>query len=52
MLAANGFKTDYLAIADAHTLELLDDWDGQRRVVALAAAFQHEVRLIDNMLLN
>lgn len=52
MLAAAEFKTDYLAIADARTLELLDEWDGQRKIVALAAAFQDKVRLIDNMLLN
>jgi pantoate--beta-alanine ligase len=52
ILAGNEFKVDYVAIGDAQTLELLNTWDGQQKVVALIAAFQHEVRLIDNMLLN
>ncbi|ULQ54274.1 pantoate--beta-alanine ligase [Flavihumibacter fluvii] len=48
-LAENGFKTDYVAIAAADNLELLDEWDGKRPLVALAAAYLGEVRLIDNM---
>lgn len=47
-----GFKTDYIEIADAASLELLHEWDGRRKLVALTAAFLNEVRLIDNMLLN
>lgn len=46
-----GFRTDYVEIADANTLELVDQWDGQRKLVALCAAYIGEVRLIDNMLL-
>lgn len=46
-----GFKTDYVEIADADTLELIDRWDGKRKLVALCAAFLGDVRLIDNMLL-
>jgi pantoate--beta-alanine ligase len=51
-LKAGGFKTDYVAIADADTLEILNDWDAKRKVVALAAAYLNEIRLIDNMVLN
>ena len=47
-----GFRVDYADIADAHTLAPVSQWDGQQRLVALVAAFLHEVRLIDNMLLN
>jgi len=52
MLLKKGFKIDYVEIADANTLELLDYWDGKRKIVALAAAFLGNVRLIDNMVLN
>ncbi|MBS1566704.1 MAG: pantoate--beta-alanine ligase, partial [Bacteroidetes bacterium] len=48
-LTERGFKVDYIEIADADTLELLNEWDGKRNVLALAAAFLGEVRLIDNM---
>jgi pantoate--beta-alanine ligase len=52
MLASNEFDIDYVTIGDAQTLETVDQWDGRQKVVALIAAYQHEVRLIDNMLLN
>ena len=51
-LSAAGFKVDYVTIATADTLELLEYWDGSKNIVALAAAYMNEVRLIDNMLLN
>lgn len=51
-LEVAGFKVDYVEIADANNLELLDHWDGSKKLVALAAAFLNEVRLIDNMVLN
>ncbi len=51
-LTAEGFKVDYVEIADASTLELLENWNGQTQIVALIAAFINEVRLIDNMLLT
>ncbi|MCF1714932.1 pantoate--beta-alanine ligase [Flavihumibacter sp. RY-1] len=47
-----GFKVDYVALANADNLDLLDHWDGQQPVVALAAAYLDEVRLIDNMLIQ
>jgi pantoate--beta-alanine ligase len=51
-LKEQGFKTDYVAIADANTLEILTEWDGKRKAVALAAAYLNEIRLIDNLVLN
>jgi pantoate--beta-alanine ligase len=51
-LSAEGFKVDYVAIATADKLELPEYWDGKQPIVALAAAYLNEVRLIDNMLLN
>ena len=50
-LSTAGFKVDYIEIANANTLELLNNWDGKTPMVALAAAFLDNVRLIDNMLL-
>lgn len=51
-LSSFDFKVDYIAIADASTLMPITEWDGIQKTVALAAAFQHEVRLIDNMRMN
>jgi len=51
-LSVEGFKVDYIAIADAATLQLIDWWDGKTPLVALAAAFNGDVRLIDNLLLH
>ena len=52
MLAGEGFRVDYIEIADAKTLEPASNWDGNQKLVALAAAYLNEVRLIDNLLLN
>jgi pantoate--beta-alanine ligase len=52
LLLSKGFKVDYIEIADAITLEKVSEWNGERKLVALAAAFLHEVRLIDNIVLN
>ncbi|MEP7277023.1 MAG: pantoate--beta-alanine ligase [Bacteroidota bacterium] len=52
LLTANDFRVDYVSIADAQTLEPVTHWNGTRELVALIAAFQDEVRLIDNLLLN
>jgi pantoate--beta-alanine ligase len=46
------FKTDYICIAETTNLHTIQKWDGKEKVVALIAAYQGEVRLIDNMLLN
>jgi pantoate--beta-alanine ligase len=50
-LTEAGFKVDYVEIACANNLELMDHWDGKQKTVALAAAFLGDVRLIDNMLI-
>jgi len=52
MLAGAGFRTDYLELADATTLLPVTEWDGEQKLVILAAAFLNEVRLIDNLLVN
>lgn len=46
-----GFAPDYVSIANAATLELVDTWDGKTKLVALTAAFIDGVRLIDNLVL-
>jgi pantoate--beta-alanine ligase len=51
-LNASRFRTDYVSIARQKDLRPVENWDGRELVVALIAAFQGEVRLIDNMLLN
>lgn len=52
LLADKGFKVEYVAIANANTLQSVDNWDGKEKIVALVAAFLNEVRLIDNMILT
>ena len=47
-----GFKVDYVEIADAGNLDIINHWDGKSKLVAVAAAFLGEVRLIDNLLLQ
>jgi pantoate--beta-alanine ligase len=51
MLADEGFRADYVSIADARTLRPLVNWQ-EEKMVALIAAFLGEVRLIDNLVLN
>jgi pantoate--beta-alanine ligase len=51
-LEEQGFKPDYIEIADSTTLELVNEWDGKKELVVLAAAFLNEVRLIDNFILK
>ncbi len=51
-LSANGFKVDYVEIADAASLEILQQWNGTTSIVALVAAYLNEVRLIDNFVLD
>jgi len=52
MLESKGFKVDYMEIADAVNLEMVNDWNGKQKIVALAAAYLNEIRLIDNVILN
>lgn len=51
LLEKNNFRIDYVEVADAETLELLQQPSGKLQV-ALAAAFLDDVRLIDNLLLG
>ena len=51
-MARREFKIDYVEIADAGNLEPVRDWDGKQKLVALIAAFNGPVRLIDNLPLN
>jgi pantoate--beta-alanine ligase len=51
-LTRHGFTVDYVEIADAANLQPASHWDGKQKLVALAAAFLKDVRLIDNILLN
>lgn len=52
LLKKYNFKPDYVAIANASTLEPINEWDGEKKLIALIAAFQQDVRLIDNLLIN
>lgn len=45
------FQIDYITVADAATLEPVADPSSAAPIVALIAAFQGEIRLIDNMIL-
>lgn len=49
LLEYKGFKPDYVHLADANTLEPLSEYDTNKKMVALIAAFIGEVRLIDNL---
>jgi pantoate--beta-alanine ligase len=51
-LELKGFRVDYSELAHAHTLALLDHWNGTDPVVAVIAAYLGEVRLIDNLVLT
>ena len=50
LLAAKGFATEYVALADARDLTLLSDYKPHTPMVALIATRIGEIRLIDNML--
>ena len=50
-LNTEGFKVDYVEIASADTLDLIENWDGKTQLVALIAAYLNDIRLIDNMLI-
>jgi pantoate--beta-alanine ligase len=52
LLHAGFAKIDYVELANADNLSLLNEWDNKTPVVALIAAFMGEIRLIDNMVLT
>ena len=51
-LSGKGLKVDYVEIAAADNLKIINEWDGTTNLVALAAAFVGDVRLIDNVLIK
>lgn len=51
ILSRYGLRADYVEIATAADLRLIDNWNGQTEIVALIAAYMGKVRLIDNMIL-
>ena len=48
-LTEQGFRVDYVEIADGTTLKPLNEWDSKYNCVILAAAYLNDVRLIDNL---
>jgi pantoate--beta-alanine ligase len=48
-LTEAGFIVDYIEIANADTLEIIEHWNGSTKLVILVAAFINEIRLIDNL---
>ncbi|HTO17067.1 MAG TPA: pantoate--beta-alanine ligase [Edaphocola sp.] len=52
ILERKGLKPDYIVLADAETLTLLDDYDSNRKMIALIATFIGDIRLIDNLILQ
>ncbi len=51
ILADEGFRVDYVNVADKEDLSKVDSWNGKQKLVALVAAYVNDVRLIDNMIL-
>ncbi len=51
-LLLHNCKPDYVEIALADNLEMINEWNGSNKLVALVAAEVYGVRLIDNMLLD
>lgn len=51
LLERKGIVPEYIALADADTLELFDNYHPERKMIALIAGYAGKVRLIDNMLL-
>ncbi|WP_222166817.1 pantoate--beta-alanine ligase [Edaphocola aurantiacus] len=49
LLEHKGFRPDYVTLADADTLEILEDYSPSRNMIALIAAFIGDIRLIDNL---
>ncbi len=52
ILVEKGFKVDYVEIAGAGNLHIVEKWDGKQNLVALAAVYLNQVRLIDNILIT
>lgn len=48
-LTGKGLKVDYVEVANAGNLQLVDQWNGQDPLIVLAAAHVNDIRLIDNV---
>ena len=46
------FKVEYLELATSNNLGLISEYQAGQEIVVLVAAYFHEVRLIDNLLIN
>ena len=51
-LENQGFKVDYLELANQNDLQIITEYNKESNLVILVAAFLNEVRLIDNLLIN
>jgi len=51
LLTENGFKVEYITLAQADTLEILTNYSSHVPTVALIAARLGDIRLIDNLIL-
>ncbi|HET8573730.1 MAG TPA: pantoate--beta-alanine ligase [Edaphocola sp.] len=51
LLQQKGIQPDYVAIANADTLEPMDNYDGSKKMIALIAGTVGGIRLIDNLML-
>lgn len=49
LLSAKGFNTEYVALADSDSLDILQEFDTSRNMTVLIAASIGSVRLIDNL---
>jgi pantoate--beta-alanine ligase len=52
LLKEKGFEPEYVELAEAGTLTILEDYDPSKGMVALIAARLGKIRLIDNMLIG
>lgn len=52
LLKHKGFEPEYVSLALADNLSLIDEYDSSKKMVALIAAKIGNVRLIDNLILN
>ncbi len=48
-LVKKDFKVDYIEIANADDLTIIDDWNGKDPIIFLAAVYINDIRLIDNL---
>jgi pantoate--beta-alanine ligase len=52
LLQAKGFKPEYVELAKARDLTLLEDYSEDEEMIALVAAKIGDIRLIDNLIIN